>query len=109
MVTSTFEYFPGVPVLHSRDLIHWKKIGHCLTRPSQLDLEGCPSSRGIWAPTIRHHQGLFYMITTVMNHGAFASSSSPRQTRRGSGPSPFGWTSRASTPHSCLTTTARST
>ena len=70
MTTSTFEFFPGVPVLHSKDLIHWRTIGHCLTRKSQLDLEGCPSSRGIWAATIRHHAGLFYMITTIMNHGA---------------------------------------
>jgi alpha-N-arabinofuranosidase len=69
MVTSTFEFFPGVPVLHSRDLVHWRKIGHCLTRRTQLDLDGCPSSRGIWAATIRWHQGVFYMITTIMNRG----------------------------------------
>ena len=69
MVTSTFEYFPGVPVLHSRDLVHWRTIGHCLTRPEQVDLEQVPSSRGIWAATIRHHAGTFYMITTVMNRG----------------------------------------
>ena len=69
MVTSTFEFFPGVPVLHSRDLIHWRTIGHCLTRKSQLDLDACPPSRGIWAATIRHHAGIFYMITTVMNRG----------------------------------------
>ena len=68
LVTSSFEFFPGVPVFHSRDLVHWRQIGHCLTRPSQLDLEGCPPSRGIWAATIRHHDGLFVMITTIMNH-----------------------------------------
>jgi alpha-N-arabinofuranosidase len=70
-VTSTFEFFPGVPVLHSRDLVNWRTIGHCLTRPSQLDLTGCQSSRGIWAATIRHNPntGRFYMVTTVMNHG----------------------------------------
>ena len=70
LVTSTFEYFPGVPVFHSRDLVHWRKIGHCLTRKSQLDLTECPPSRGIWAPTIRYHDGTFYMVTTVMDrHG----------------------------------------
>jgi xylan 1,4-beta-xylosidase len=69
MVTSTFEYFPGVPVLHSKDLVHWRKIGYCLTRKSQLDLTHCPASRGIWAATIRYHDGLFYMITTIMNYG----------------------------------------
>lgn len=64
MVTSTFEYFPGVPVFHSRDLIRWRQIGHCLTRRSQVDLLTRKSSEGIFAPTIRFHNGLFYMITT---------------------------------------------
>lgn len=64
LVTSTFEYFPGVPIFHSRDLVHWKQIGHCLTRQSQLDLESCRSSMGIYAPTLRFHNGRFYMITT---------------------------------------------
>jgi xylan 1,4-beta-xylosidase len=64
LVTSTFEYFPGVPVFHSRDLAHWRQIGHCLTRTSQLPLEKIGSSCGIYAPTIRHHNGTFYMVTT---------------------------------------------
>jgi xylan 1,4-beta-xylosidase len=67
LVTSTFEYFPGVPVYHSKDLINWTKVGHCLTRKSQLDLDGCPPSLGIWAPTLRYHKGLFFMITTNFN------------------------------------------
>jgi xylan 1,4-beta-xylosidase len=69
LVTSSFEYFPGVPVFHSRDLVHWRQIGHCLTRPGQLPLEGARSSGGIFAPTIRHHQGRFYMITTNVTGG----------------------------------------
>jgi alpha-N-arabinofuranosidase len=69
LVTSTFEFFPGVPVYHSRDLVNWSLIGHCLTRRSQLNVENCLASRGIWAPTLRHHEGVFYMITTVMNGG----------------------------------------
>lgn len=64
LVTSSFEYFPGVPVFHSRDLINWEQIGHCLTRPSQLPLEKCRVSGGIYAPTIRYNDGIFYMITT---------------------------------------------
>mgnify|MGYP000179563317 CR=1 FL=1 len=64
MVTSSFEYFPGVPVFHSQDLVHWQQIGHCLTRQSQLNLEGAKASGGIYAPTIRYHDGRFYMITT---------------------------------------------
>ncbi len=69
LVTSTFEFFPGVPVFHSRDLVHWRQIGHCLTRPSQLKLKGAPPSGGIYAPTIRHHDGVFYMVTTNVSCG----------------------------------------
>lgn len=65
LVTSTFEYFPGVPIFHSRDLVHWRQIGHILTRPSQLNLDNVPASYGIYAPTIRYHDGTFYMITTL--------------------------------------------
>jgi alpha-N-arabinofuranosidase len=69
LVTSTFEFFPGVPVHHSRDLVHWRPIGHALTRDSQLPLEGAGPSGGIFAPTIRHHDGTFYMITTNVSGG----------------------------------------
>lgn len=69
LVTSTFEYFPGVPVFHSRDLVHWRQIGHCLTRESQLPLQGARSSGGIYAPTIRYHDGTFYMVTTNVTGG----------------------------------------
>ena len=65
LVTSSFEYFPGVPLFHSRDLVHWEQIGHCLTRRSQLEIvKGFPSVSGIFAPTIRFHNNRFYMITT---------------------------------------------
>ncbi|MEU8384095.1 glycoside hydrolase family 43 protein [Streptosporangium sp. NPDC048865] len=67
LVTSSFEWFPGVPIFHSRDLVHWRQLGHVLDRPSQLDLDGVRPSGGIYAPTIRHHQGVFYMITTLMD------------------------------------------
>src|SRR5690242_12326863 len=69
LVTSSFEYFPGVPIYHSRDLIHWHQIGHCLTRKSQLELDQSESSKGIFAPTLRHYQGRFYMVTTNMTLG----------------------------------------
>lgn len=64
LVTSTFEYFPGVPIFHSKDLVHWRQIGHCLTTPEQLPLANAWSSGGIYAPTIRYHDGWFYMVTT---------------------------------------------
>ena len=69
LVTSSFSYFPGVPVFHSRDLMNWEQIGHVLDRPSQLPLDSRHISGGIFAPTIRYHEGIFYMITTNINHG----------------------------------------
>ncbi|HEX8141319.1 MAG TPA: family 43 glycosylhydrolase [Pyrinomonadaceae bacterium] len=65
LVTSTFEYFPGVPVYHSRDLIHWRIISYALSRPSQLPLVRLARNGGIWAPSIRYHDGEFYMVTTL--------------------------------------------
>lgn len=69
MVTSSFSYFPGVPVFHSRDLVSWEQIGHCLDRPEQLPLDWQYISGGVYAPTIRWHDGLFYMVTTNVSHG----------------------------------------
>ncbi len=67
LVTSTFEYFPGLPIFHSRDLIHWHQIGHVLDRPSQLPLDGIRPSGGLYAPTIRFSQGVFYVINTLVD------------------------------------------
>jgi beta-xylosidase len=65
LACSSFEYFPGVPLFHSRDLVHWTQIGNALDRPSQLRLPpGTPSSGGIYAPTLRHHDGRFWLIVT---------------------------------------------
>jgi alpha-N-arabinofuranosidase len=69
LVTSSFEYFPGVPIFHSRDLVHWNPIGHVLTRRNQLELENVPSSAGIYAPTLRYSHGRFYVITTHVQGG----------------------------------------
>ncbi|KAJ5349587.1 Concanavalin A-like lectin/glucanase subgroup [Penicillium brevicompactum] len=62
LVTSTFEYFPGVPIYHSRDLIKWTLIGHALTRPSQLQIHTPEPGGGVWATTIRHHEGTYYIV-----------------------------------------------
>ena len=67
LVNSTFEYFPGLPIFHSRDLVHWRQVGHVLTRPSQLDLDGIRPSGGLFAPTLRHHNGTFYVINTLID------------------------------------------
>lgn len=64
LVHSTFAFYPGVPIFHSTDLVNWKQIGHVLDRPEQLDIEGLEVSQAIFAPTIRHYEGVFYMITT---------------------------------------------
>lgn len=63
MVHSSFSYFPGVPIFHSRDLVNWTQIGNVLDRPEQLPLDD-RISRGIFAPGIAHHDGVFYVITT---------------------------------------------
>lgn len=65
LVTSTFEYLPGIPVLHSRDLVRWTQIGHALHRPEQMEFPRVKPSHGIWAPTIRHHAGRFYIVATL--------------------------------------------
>ncbi len=64
LVNSTFQYFPGVVLWESNDLVNWKQIGHVLTRESQLPLAGAGNAGGIYAPTIRCNNGRFYMVTT---------------------------------------------
>jgi beta-xylosidase len=65
LACSSFEYWPGVPIFRSRDLRHWEQIGNALERPSQLTLpESVPSSGGIFAPTLRHHDGRLSLVTT---------------------------------------------
>lgn len=64
LVCSSMQYFPGVPLFESDDLLTWKQIGHCLTRPEQIELNHINSSGGVFAPTIRYHEGRFYMVTT---------------------------------------------
>jgi len=67
IATSTFEWFPGVQIHHSRDLVHWRLLSRPLDRASMLDLRGVPSSGGIWAPALTYDNGTFYlMITNVV-------------------------------------------
>ena len=69
LVNSSFHYFPGVPIYHSRDLQNWEQIGNVLDRPSQLPLKEATSWLGIYAPTLRYHDGTFYLITTNVGNG----------------------------------------
>lgn len=64
IATSTFEWWPGVAIAHSRDLVHWRTLPPALTRPSQIDLRGRPNSGGVWAPALSHADGLFHLIYT---------------------------------------------
>lgn len=66
LVTSTFEYLPGLPVFRSRDLVRWEQVGHVVDRPGQLDYDGIRSSGGLYAPTLRHHDGVFWLVCTLV-------------------------------------------
>jgi len=72
LVNSTFSYFPGVPIWHSKDLVNWTQIGHVLNRESQLRLRNSAMSQGVYAPDIKYnpHNNLFYMITTGTGYGS---------------------------------------
>jgi xylan 1,4-beta-xylosidase len=67
LVTSSFEWFPGLPIHHSRDLVNWRPLGHVLDRPEQLPLDGVRPSGGLYAPTIRHADGVFYVVCTLVD------------------------------------------
>ena len=70
IATSTFEWFPGVQIHHSRDLVHWRLLTRPLTRASQLDMRGDPDSCGVWAPCLTHADGLFHLVyTDVKRYG----------------------------------------
>ncbi|MDC6386743.1 glycoside hydrolase family 43 protein [Flagellimonas taeanensis] len=72
LVNSTFSYFPGIPVMHSKDLKNWKQIGNVIHRPSQMDFMGERMTRGLFAPAISYHKGVFYVsCTDIDNMGNF--------------------------------------
>ncbi|MCF0069662.1 glycoside hydrolase family 43 protein [Dyadobacter sp. CY261] len=68
LVNSTFSYFPGIPVFHSKDLKNWKQIGNVIDRPSQMDFMGEKLTRGLFAPAISYHNGTFYVTCTDIDH-----------------------------------------
>ena len=70
IATSTFEWFPGVQIHHSRDLVHWRLLTRPLNRASQLNMLGDPDSCGVWAPCLSYADGLFWLIyTDVKRYG----------------------------------------
>ncbi|WP_395243932.1 family 43 glycosylhydrolase [Agromyces sp. MMS24-K17] len=79
LVNSSFEYVPGVPIWHSRDLVHWTQVGNVLTRDAQFPAARAGDSGGIYAPTLRHHDGRFWLITSDVTdeHGGHRLFSAP--------------------------------
>lgn len=71
LATSSFEYFPGIPIYHSRDLVNWTHVSNAITRQDQLPFEAAKASEGIWAPTIRYDNGVFYITATFSGKGNF--------------------------------------
>jgi xylan 1,4-beta-xylosidase len=69
LVNSTFSYFPGIPIFHSKDLTSWKLIGYAMDRIEQLNLDSLGVSRGIFAPAIRYNKGVFYITCTLVDRG----------------------------------------
>jgi xylan 1,4-beta-xylosidase len=69
LVSSSFSYYPGIPIFQSKDLVNWTQIGHVMDRPEQLNLDGLGVSRGIFAPAIRFNNGLYYVTCTLVDKG----------------------------------------
>lgn len=69
LINSTFAYFPGLPIMHSRDLVHWEQIGNAMHRQEQLPLQNAGHSQGLFAPTMRYYNGTYYVICTNVSHG----------------------------------------
>jgi xylan 1,4-beta-xylosidase len=69
LVNSSFAYYPGLPIFHSKDLLNWQQIGAALNRPEQLNLDSAGVSRGLFAPAINYHKGIFYMVCTLVDKG----------------------------------------
>lgn len=67
LVNSTFAYFPGLPIFHSKDLVNWRLIGHAMDRNEQLDLKNARITRGLFAPDITYHNGIFYITCTLVD------------------------------------------
>lgn len=66
LVTSTFEYFPGLPIFRSDDLTSWTQVGHAIDRFDQVDLSMAKSSKGLFAPTLRKNGDIWYLICTLV-------------------------------------------
>lgn len=69
LINSSFAYFPGIPIMHSKDLVSWHQIGYAMDRAEQLNLDGAGVSHGLYAPSITYHDSLFYITCTLVGKG----------------------------------------
>jgi xylan 1,4-beta-xylosidase len=69
LVNSSFAHFPGLPVFRSSDLVHWRQIGNAVSRPNQVPMTGIGVSKGLFAPDISFHAGLFTIVNTCVDCG----------------------------------------
>jgi xylan 1,4-beta-xylosidase len=69
LVNSTFAHFPGIPIHESRDLVHWKLVGHALSDPGKVSFDGLGISKGVFAPSIHFHDDTFYIVNTLVDAG----------------------------------------
>jgi xylan 1,4-beta-xylosidase len=69
LVNSSFAFYPGLPIFRSRDLVNWAQIANAIDRPGMFDFSGLGVARAVFAPTIRHHHGLFYIVNTCIECG----------------------------------------
>lgn len=67
LVNSTFSWYPGLPILHSTDLVNWRLIGNAIDRPGMVDFSGLGTNRGLFAPAITHHDGRFWIVNTCID------------------------------------------
>ncbi len=67
LIHSTFSYFPGLPIFHSKDLKNWSLAGHAIHRPEQMNFVGQRATRGLFAPAISYHKGVFYVVCTQVD------------------------------------------
>jgi xylan 1,4-beta-xylosidase len=79
LVNSTFAHWPGIPIHESTDLVNWKLIGHALHDPKKYSFDNLGTSRGVFAPSIHHHQGTFYVLNTLVEAGGnfFVTAKNP--------------------------------
>jgi xylan 1,4-beta-xylosidase len=80
LVNSSFAHFPAIPIHESHDLVNWKLIGHAIDDPGKVKFDGLDISRGVFAPSIHHHAGTFYVINTLVDAGGnfFVTAKDPK-------------------------------